>query len=579
MDEMWPPDPQGDSNQTSLEQLDLITARENAINNILWSEVSSPARVDSQSLPARNDLLETGFGVPAVPLESIRLDSTGPFDPSPDHNLGAPPPQTLTSRNNASSLSTLDTSNNDFRYMTAGQAGFFQALSTPEDPRDQTVSPSNFSSQTYSSSEGSMQPPPMVEYDDDSSDGSEDLNTEGIMVKVGSTLALDRNVASNSLPYVISSYFRWIIRVVFEPLKLVERMEYLLNKRYASDDLRYATTLVADIVYWLVNNPTSGEGFLALSCLQARIDHKIALVNANKELLSEICGHEALSTLLYEIEEIICIQSFSTTLAHTIRLHKSAALVYRYTCPEPPGMPIHLPAKLLQSDSRHRGFPAMDILLSLSTCQPMLFRYDVTPLSEPFELDSHSPGIQWMHGIPDQFLIMLARMNMLREDSAPNIDPDIISDLETQISSFEPAFDRSTDSYLAIARLTVQETWRQATYIYLYMGLCGANSRDQRVEKALKSFIRILEGVAPRRTPDTFLIVPMIIAGVAARKKKNRATIQRRMLGVQDCCQIGTSGSCAAHILVNLWSSTDAMGRPAVWTDLQLAASRATGIL
>ncbi|KAG8686369.1 hypothetical protein FRC09_014174, partial [Ceratobasidium sp. 395] len=337
--------------------------------------------------------------------------------------------------------------------MTAGQAGFFRALSTPEDPRDQIVSPSNFSSQTYSSSEGSIQPPSMIEYDGDSSDGNEDLDAEGIMVRVGLTLALDRNVAN----------FRWIIRVVFEPLKLVERMEYLLNKRYASDDLRYATTLVADIAYWLVNNPTSGEGFLALSRLQARVDHKIALFNANKEVPPEICGHEALSTLLYEIEE------------------------------------------------------------------PMLFRYDVTPLSEPFELDSHSPGIQWMHGIPDQFLIMLARMNMLREDSAPNIDPNTISDLEAQISSFEPAFDRSTDSYLAIARLTVQETWRQAMYIYLYMGLCGANSRDQRVEKALKTFMRVLEGVAPRLTSDAFLIVPMIMAGVAARKKQNRVTIQRRM--------------------------------------------------
>ncbi|KAG8768201.1 hypothetical protein FRC12_005718 [Ceratobasidium sp. 428] len=469
MDEMWPPDPQGDSNHASLEQLDLITARENAINNLLWSEVFSSMRVDSQSLSTRNDLLETGFDAPAVPLESIHPDSTGAFNPSPDHNLGAPPPQTLILHNNASSLSTLGTSNNDFRYMTAGQAGFLQAPSTPEDPQDQTVSPSNLSSQTYFSSEGSIQPLPMVEYDDDSSDGSEDLDTEGVMVRVGSTLALDRNVASNSLPYVISSYFRWIIRVVFEPLKLVERMEYLLNKRYASDDLRYATTLVADIAYWLVNNPTSGEGFLALSRLQARIDHKIALVNANREPPSEVCAHEALSTLLYEIEEMICIQSFSTTLAHTIRLHKSAALVYRYTCSEPPDMPIHLPAKLLQSDSRHRSFPVMDILLSLSTCQPMLFRYDITPLSEPFELDSHSPGIQWMHGIPDQFLIMLARMNMLREDSAPNIDPNTISNLEVQVSSFESTFDRSTDSYLTIARLTVQETWRQAMYIYLYM--------------------------------------------------------------------------------------------------------------
>ncbi|KAG9082619.1 hypothetical protein FS749_006708 [Ceratobasidium sp. UAMH 11750] len=221
----------------------------------------------------------------------------------------------------------------------------------------------------------------------------------------------------------------------------------------------------------------------------------------------------------------------------------------------------------------------MDILLSLSTCQPMLFRYDVTPLSDLSELDQKSPGLQWMHGIPDQFLIMLARMNMLREDFAPNVDPWIAHELETQIINFEPILDRSISSYLAIARLTVQESWRQAMLIYLYMGLCGANTHDSRVEKAVKEFISILAWVAPKRTPDAFMLVPMIVAGVAARKERNRTLIRRRMLGVQDCYQIGTSGSAAAQILDELWSLSDSMGRPAVWTDLRLAASRVIGVV
>ncbi|KAG8795809.1 hypothetical protein FRC12_009400 [Ceratobasidium sp. 428] len=574
MVEMWLPDPPGGSSQTAPE-VGPITARGNPVNDLLWSEVSSHLRLDPQSSSTLG-LLDTDFGTPVIPLESLHLDSNRTFNPSPGHYPSASLPRALSLHNDVSSSSSWGS--NNFRDMTTEQASFFQALFSLGKSQNQTVSPSSSSPQTYSSSEGSMQLPSIGECDDSSSDGSEDLDTEGVMIMVGSTLALDRNIASNSLPYVISN-FRWIIRIMFEPPKMAEHTKDFLIRRYlASDDLRYATTLVANIIYWLVNNPTSGEGFLALSRLQARIDHKIALVNANKGPPTEMRAHEALSAL-YEMEEMICVQSFSTTLAHTIRLHKSAALVYRYACSEPPDTPIHLPVKLLQPESTYRHFPAMDILLSLSTCQPMLFQYDVTPLSEPCELDSNSPGLQWMHGIPDQFLVMLAQMNMLREDSAPNVDPGTIYHLEAQISSFEPALDRSTDSYLAIARLTVQESWRQAMYIYLYMGLCGANSRDQRVEKALKAFIRILEGIAPKRTPDAFLIVPMIMAGVAARKKQNRATIQRRMLGIRDCYQIGTSGSCAAHILVNLWSLTDAMGRPAVWTDLQLAASRAIGIL
>ncbi|KAG8684271.1 hypothetical protein FRC09_015496, partial [Ceratobasidium sp. 395] len=458
MVEMWLPDPPGGSSQTAPE-VRPIMARGNPVNDLLWSKVSSHPRLDPQSSSAL-DLFDTNFGAPVIPLESLHLDSNRTFNPSPDHYPIASLPQALSLHNDVSSSSSWGS--NNFRSMTTEQASFFQALFSLGKSQNQTVSPSSSSPQTYSSSEGSMQLPSIDERDDSSSDGSEDLDTEGVMIMVGSTLALDRNIAN----------FRWIIRIMFEPPKMAEHTKDFLIRRYlASDDLRYATTLVANIIYWLVNNPTSGEGFLALSRLQARIDHKIALVNANKGPPTEIRAHEALSAL-YEMEE------------------------------------------------------------------PMLFQYDVTPLSEPCELDSNSPGLQWMHGIPDQFLVMLAQMNMLREDYAPNVDPGTINDLEAQIPSFEPALDRSTDSYLAIARLTVQESWRQAMYIYLYMGLCGANSRDQRVEKALKAFIRILEGIAPRRTPDAFLIVPMIMAGVAARKQQNRTTIQRRMLGIRDCYQI-----------------------------------------
>ncbi|KAG8736274.1 hypothetical protein FRC10_009491, partial [Ceratobasidium sp. 414] len=344
--------------------------------------------------------------------------------------------------------------------------------------------------------------------------------------------------------------------------------DFLVKRHLESDDTRHATTLVANIIYWLVNNPTDGDGFQALARLQARVRQKIASVSSSQSPPSDVRAREALDAL-YEMEEMICVQSFSTPLSHTIRLHKSAALAYRYACSEPPGAPVHLPAKLLQPESTFRHFPAMDILLSLSTCQPMVFRYDVTPLPDLGELDKISPGLQWMHGIPDQFLVMLARMNMLREDFAPDVDPWIINDLETQITNFEPIVDRSINSYLAIARLTVQESWRQAMYIYLYMGLCGANTCDSRVKKALNEFVRILEGVTPRRTPDAFMLVPMIVAGIAARKQHNRTTIRRRMLGVRDCYQIGTSGGAAAQILDDLWSLSDSMRRPAVWADLR----------
>jgi hypothetical protein len=152
-------------------------------------------------------------------------------------------------------------------------------------------------------------------------------------------------------------------------------------------------------------------------------------------------------------------------------LIRDAAPVFRRACPEPLAAPISLPAKLVHPEYSLRHFPAMDILLSVGTCRTMIFRYDISYTSELCEgvLDIDNIGLQWMHGIPDQFILMLARMNMLRDDYGSNIDHSVIHDLETEIRDFRPILGASMDPLLTVARLAVQESWRQAMYIYLYM--------------------------------------------------------------------------------------------------------------
>jgi hypothetical protein len=219
----------------------------------------------------------------------------------------------------------------------------------------------------------------------------------------------------------------------------------------------------------------------------------------------------------------------SRPLLPNLTLIRDAAPVFRRACPESLDAPISLPAKLVHPEFSLRHFPAMDILFSVCTFRPMLFRYDVSYTPELCEgvLDVDNIGLQWMHGIPDQFILMLARMNMLRDDFGSNTDCSVIHELETEIRDFRPILGVSTDPLLTVARLAVQESWRQAMYIYLYMvslvkllvvvcthitqGLCNANAADIRVEKAIKGFIRLLEGTKPGRTPDAFLMIPMII--------------------------------------------------------------------
>ncbi|QRV78220.1 Fungal Zn(2)-Cys(6) binuclear cluster domain [Ceratobasidium sp. AG-Ba] len=336
-----------------------------------------------------------------------------------------------------------------------------------------------------------------LQYQDEAED---DSDTEGVMSLVGPTITLDRTNDNNSLPFILSSYLRWIKRAFFEPLKASQRKkDYLIQRYMDSDDSRYATTLVAIVIESLDKNPLMAlENSPAMRALQSRVSKQFCLIKSNQASPSNSYAYSVL-TALRDFQEMMAIQCLFTPLSHVIKVLDDAAPVYRKACSEPPGYPIHLSTQLLHPDYTLRQFPSLDILISFNTGCPMHFRYDTTYSPELCErvVDSDLVGLQWMNGVPNQFLVMLARMNMLLEDSAPNTDPRVVQELEMEIRTFRPVLGDSPDPYLRIARL---------------MGLCGVTSNDPRVEKALKKFVRLLEGVKPGRMPDIFLVLPLLVS-------------------------------------------------------------------
>ncbi|KAG9083466.1 hypothetical protein FRC06_004521 [Ceratobasidium sp. 370] len=552
-----------------------IAAFDNPLGISVLPGQSQIARQDSSAVWWNADL-----GLAEIFSQPVHGNANAPPNPPPEQNLGAPlllesflndqpfVPGMSNAAAGGHSSSDID------------QANLCQSL-LGLGARTGTSVSSYSASQMSPSCQGSVWPSPVAERDDNSSTADDDSDTEGVMNIFGPTLALDRAVPSNSLPFVISSYLRWTIRTIFEPLKIVPRTRDLLIRRYMrSDDSRCGTMLIATIMESLLKNPMVGVGhFPALAVLQYRVNHKIAMIKSSQIPLPDAHGSDVLAAL-HDVCELISVQRLISPLSHFMKLLHDVAPVYREACSEPPGTPVHLPTKFLHPEPVLRLFPAMDIVLSLNTGRPMMLQYDVTQTSGGCEriLQADNVGVRWMHGVPDHFLLMLARMNMLREEFAPNVDPEIVRELEAGIDSFKPALDESPDSYLRVARLMVQEAWRQVMYIYLHMGLCSVSSNHARVEKALKRFIRLLDGVKPGRTPDIFLVVPAAAAGVAAYKQRDRHTIRQRILGIHECSQVGTSGNDVLRILEELWAMSDVQGRPAIWADLRLACSRVTGI-
>ncbi|KEP45540.1 putative fungal zn(2)-cys(6) binuclear cluster domain protein, partial [Rhizoctonia solani 123E] len=83
--------------------------------------------------------------------------------------------------------------------------------------------------------------------------------------------------------------------------------------------------------------------------------------------------------------------------------------------------------------------------------------------------------------------------------------------LEEEIRSKRAIVAAGVDPSPSMGRIVVQEGWRLAALIFLFMALCGADSKDARVTKVHSKFMKLYTGVEARRIPDPFLVLPMLI--------------------------------------------------------------------
>ncbi|KAF8674689.1 hypothetical protein RHS04_07273 [Rhizoctonia solani] len=271
-------------------------------------------------------------------------------------------------------------------------------------------------------------------------------------------------------------------------------------------------------------------------------------------------------------------QSFRNPWLHA-ESFAAAAPIFRRACPEPLDQYPNLPNAVMSASVNIRHFATTDIIVSITTGRPMFFRYDTSYSPQILEMIKDGRyGMQWLHGIADQYIVILAHINVLFEEFGTKASMEHVAEIENQISEVGSFTERSADPVSTVWRYTVRECWKMTMYIYLYMVLCGASTVDSRVLPRVKSFTRLIDAVTPGRNPDSFLYIPMIIVGASSYRQRDRAVIQRRMFGLQECLNPGSCGYDAMNMLIDVWRRTEAENRPAVWYDLRLAAFRVTGI-
>ncbi|KAH7345522.1 hypothetical protein B0J17DRAFT_640197 [Rhizoctonia solani] len=414
------------------------------------------------------------------------------------------------------------------------------------------------------------------ESDDDSDDSEDPENIQSIVMGF---LSLDRNVESNGLLFSLQTWAAWMARFLFEPLRVIHFARHDILRSYAlGDESRQMMDLLAKSTYEVtqsagINPETNSSSMLKVELI---IRRKLTEAGTHVETSRELDRQYALRAMSHMFPFTLVLCKFRS-LSSVLSIMQLAAPVFRRACPDSLENFVNLPSLFTAMVVSLQCYGTLDVLLGVLTSRPMFFRYNVEfPPEAPESLFflEDGPGLRWMYGVPDRLLLTFAQMNALFEDFGSSVGEDIADRLEMEIKWMKPIVGPSTEPTLAIGRMVVQECWFLAALIYLYMGLCGADSTDARVVKVRTEFMKIIASVKPKRNPDSFLILPIVILGLAIDDLNERDTIRRRMLGVSECSRPGTMERDFVRVLDNVWLNR----RPVVWSDLRRACWEVLGV-
>ncbi|CCO30001.1 hypothetical protein BN14_04025 [Rhizoctonia solani AG-1 IB] len=421
---------------------------------------------------------------------------------------------------------------------------------------------------------------------------SEDLDIEGVKSIVYPYSSLYDIAGSSAIGFVLQNYATWVTSF-FDPLKIVHKTKQIVLHQFSlSNASRSRVLLIAQLLNIVTKQRAlDKQGAMVLGVLRDSTSQSIAECSLQYPISDE--ARQRASSALSNVLELMTVQVMAAPLI---------------ACPPP--HPPHLFDVLLDPSLDLRHFAVADVILGVITGRATLCRYHIPwslDISERLLERGENQGAEWLIGIPDQFIMVLAYMIGLRrdaqiqvsgsdvyghddilwhtrigegfrKDSREVIDSVTAQKLEDDIRKIRILPCESNDPALTIIRMVVQECWREVVHIYFYMALCGASAEDPRVQQAQKKYMRLFTGIKPGRNPDAFLATPMIVAGLATIKPKDRRALVSRTLRLPENSNPETMGNDLVRILENVWARAATEGRPAYWDDLSVGFQAVTGM-
>ncbi|CAE6365728.1 unnamed protein product [Rhizoctonia solani] len=237
-----------------------------------------------------------------------------------------------------------------------------------------------------------------------------------------------------------------------------------------------------------------------------------------------------------------------------------------------PDLYIEAPkGNLVVSFSRTLGAPHHELRRFVTYDTVAAFLLGVPPLAEygyNDRRDSEITGFDWVHGIPAEFIEIIAQINSRRAESPATVDdPETLERRIWAWQSHGTVPDKSTDSKETnMTRAQVQEGWRHALLIYVYMGICGVSSEDPRVQAAVRHIFSLAEVIGNSRV-GIHMLPHCVIAGLAARLEKHRVAVYEKLRSLGNTRVWLFAGTQFGEVLYELWHGAGIGGAPVMWDD------------
>ncbi|CAE6416142.1 unnamed protein product [Rhizoctonia solani] len=404
-------------------------------------------------------------------------------------------------------------------------------------------------------------------------------DTEDAIVVICRRLALDRSIESNALPFVLQGYVTWINRLAFDPPKMnYTAREFVCSQFGDGEKSRWIVILLANLGSRIGSLEFAGtRPVRMLSLLQNAVRQRLGAVQS--------CRNPKRSALVKALEtaiEATIIHFYASPVSEAMTLIQEVAPIFRRLCPDPLDAPISLHSLLQHPLGSLWRYAEMDIITSVVSDTPTRFQYEVSipgsQLSYPLVTAIQCDGIvQWLRGIPNQLVLVFALMKSMRQNGLTP-DWEMVTLLERDIRGVPPFIGTSSDRFISIMRFVVQECWRQAAYIYLYMAICGDPSNTPRVQEAIRRYMGLLNGTQPGRLPDEFLVLTLQLISPAAQRLRDREALKFRALSLCSRDRTHVATTFIMVVMEGIWARADAEGRPIMWSDIALSRRLVLGM-